>query len=264
MSLTSGPAQGGKMVAGEEMPVTVEDKQPTTWALTPGAGWKDQVAGAVDRLSLALARHWLAIFNLMLAVFVGLAFLAPVLMQVGAPAAGRAIYWLYSLTCHQLPERSFFLFGPQATYRLEELEALGALPAGLSVFQRQALHFPGSPQMGYKVALCQRDVAVWGSMLVAGVLFALVRGWLWRRRVASLPRLPLWAYALCLVPLAIDGGTQLVGWRESTWQLRLVTGGLFGAATVWLAYPYVQEAMDDVLRGLKERSRQVMGGSGEG
>lgn len=242
----------------------VEDKQPTTWAFPPRVGWREQVARAVDRLSVALARHWLAAFNLVLAFFVGLAFLAPVLMWIGAPAAGRLIYWLYSPTCHQLPERSFFLFGPQATYRLEELEGLGVLPPGLSTLQRQALRFPGSPQTGYKVALCQRDVAIWGSMLVAGILFAVVRGWLWRRGVASLPRLPLWAYALCLVPLAIDGGTQLLGWRESTWLLRLGTGGLFGAATVWLAYPYVQEAMDDVLREAKMVGREEVGGSEQG
>jgi uncharacterized membrane protein len=46
--------------------------------------------------------------------------------------------------------------------------------------------------------------------------------------------------------MAVDGFTQLFGWRESDWLLRTITGCLFGMATVWLAYPYVQEAMDDV------------------
>ena len=32
--------------------------------------------------------------------------------------------------CHQLPERSFFLLGPQATYSLDELWALGAVSEG--------------------------------------------------------------------------------------------------------------------------------------
>jgi uncharacterized membrane protein len=79
------------------------------------------------------------------------------------------------------------------------------------------------------------------------LLFALVQRIL-RLEGRPLPKLPVWAYALMLVPIAVDGTTQLIGWRESTWLLRLLTGGLFGMATVALAYPYVQEAMDDVLR----------------
>ena len=88
--------------------------------------------------------------------------------------------------------------------------------------------------------------------MLSGLLFGLLRGRL-RPAGRPLPKLPLWGYALLLVPLAIDGGTQLIGWHESTWPLRLITGVLFGAATVWLAYPYVQDAMDDVLRSTAER-----------
>jgi len=167
------------------------------------------------------------------------------LMHVGATGPGRLIYLVYSLTCHQLPERSFFLFGPQGVYTVVELEARGALPAGLNIFQRELLRFIGTPEVGYKVAICERDVAIYGTILLAGLLFALVRRW-WGRNGRPSPKLPLWAYALLLIPLFVDGATQLIGLRESTWLLRLLTGGLFGLATVALAYPYVQEAMDDV------------------
>jgi uncharacterized membrane protein len=165
-------------------------------------------------------------------------------MHIGATGLGRLIYLAYSPTCHQLPERSFFLFGPQAVYSIPELEAAGAIPAGLSLVHRQLLRFVGSPETGYKVAFCERDAAMYGSILLAGLVFGMVRGsWAGRRRV---PKLPLRAYALFLLPMAIDGFTQLFGLRESTWALRLVTGILFGFGTVWLAYPYVQDAMDDV------------------
>ncbi len=36
---------------------------------------------------------------------------------------------------------------------------------------------------------------------------------------------------------ALDGLTQLVGWRESTWELRIATGVLFGIASGWFLYP---------------------------
>jgi uncharacterized membrane protein len=97
----------------------------------------------------------------------------------------------------------------------------------------------GNEQVGHKVALCERDVAIYGAVLAAGLLFALMRP---RLRPLSLR----W-FVLLALPMAIDGGTQLFGWRESNWWLRTLTGALFGAAAVWWAYPYIDEAMRDVL-----------------
>lgn len=82
---------------------------------------------------------------------------------------------------------------------------------------------------GHAMAFCQRDTAVYGSIALSGIAFAFVR-----ERLTPLP----WKwYLLALIPLGIDGITQSLGFRESNWALRLLTGGLFGAATVWLAYP---------------------------
>lgn len=205
-----------------------------------------RVAGAIDRLARWLARHWLATFNIFVAIFIGLPFLAPVLAHVGAAGPARLIYAIYAPTCHQLPERSFWLFGPQAVYTVPELESDGAPLTGLNILQRQALRFDGLPETGYKVAICQRDIAIYGGILLSGMLFGLLRSRLPRSR-HKLPKMPIWLFGLLLVPMFLDGATQLVGWRESFWTLRLVTGGLFGSAVVWLAYPYVQEAMEDIL-----------------
>ena len=200
----------------------------------------------MDRLARWLARHWLATFNVFVAIFIGLPFLAPVLAHTGATGPARLIYTIYAPTCHQLPERSFWLFGPQTVYTAAELESDGAPLDGLNILQRQAARFNGLPETGYKVAICQRDIAIYGGILLSGVLFGLLR-----RRLPSssrkLPKLPIWLFGFLLVPMFLDGATQLVGWRESSWLLRLLTGGLFGSAVVWLAYPYVQEAMDDIL-----------------
>jgi uncharacterized membrane protein len=213
-----------------------------------------RIADAIDRLVAWMARHWLTIFNTIVALFVAVPFLAPVLMQLGsaggcAPCTGaaRVIYILYSPACHQLPERSYFLFGPQATYTVGELEASGVVPAGLNILQRQMLRTPGATDLGYKVALCERDVAIFGSLLLGGLVFGLARSIL-HRRGREVPRLPIWAYLVALAPMVIDGVTQLFGLRESNWILRSITGMLFGLATVWLAYPFVQEAMADVSR----------------
>jgi len=156
--------------------------------------------------------------------------------------------------------QSFFLFGPSGVYSTIELEAKGAVPAGLNIVQREMLRYVGNPEIGFKVAFCERDVAIYGTILLAGLLFGAVRA-AYQRRGKRLPKLPLWAYGLMALPMVIDGTTQLFGLRESAWWLRLLTGALFGAATVWLAYPYVQEAMEDVIRTTPTRAHPQTGQS---
>jgi uncharacterized membrane protein len=45
-----------------------------------------------------------------------------------------------------------------------------------------------------------------------------------------------------------------VGWRESTWLLRSITGALFGFASVWLLYPRLEQAMQEVQATLQAAS----------
>jgi uncharacterized membrane protein len=122
------------------------------------------------------------------------------------------------------------------TYTLEELWALGSLTPSDDIFARQL--FLGSAEIGYKMALCERDVAMYGGMLAAGLAFGLVR-----KRLRPLPFL---AFLLSLIPLAIDGGTQLFMLRESNWLLRMLTGGLVGVAAVWMLYPHLETAFADI------------------
>ena len=58
---------------------------------------------------------------------------------------------------------------------------------------------------------------------------------------------------LLIAPMALDGFTQLFGFRESTWELRVVTGTLFGIASVWLIYPHLQTGMAEMAAVLERR-----------
>lgn len=187
-------------------------------------------------LVIGMARHWLAIFNTVWAIYLFTPFLAPIFMQLGWEAPASVIYAIYSVLCHQLPDHSYFLFGPSLVPQSPELIA-GGMTASASLFVERA--FIGSPEVGWKVALCQRDVAIYAGVLLAGISYAFVR-----RRARPLP---FKVFVLLVLPMAVDGLTQLVGWRESTWLLRTVTGALFGVAAVYLAYPYVEDAMQEVL-----------------
>ena len=195
------------------------------------------IVRAADGLVLFIARHWLAMFTIAWTIYLVLPFLAPTFARIGWTAPAQVIYSIYSFTCHQLPDHSYFLFGPTPTPDEAQLVAAG-MSASPNLFLQRV--FIGNESVGYKVALCQRDVAIYAGVVVAGLLFAALR-----RRVR---RLPLSLYLLLLLPIAIDGGSQLIGLRESNWLLRTLTGALFGAASVWIAYPYIDDAMQDVIR----------------
>jgi uncharacterized membrane protein len=212
-------------------------------AQQPVTGWKRDLVLFTDRQIYHLSRHWLAVFIFLVGLYIALPILAPVLMAKGAPEVGRWIYVLYRPACHQLPERSFFLFGAKPVYTLDELWALGAVDRSDDIFVRQ--RFVGNPEVGFKVAICERDIALYGGMFLASIAFGLVR--------KRLRPLSLIIFGLCLLPMAIDGGTQLILLRESTWLLRVLTGWLAGVASVWLVYPHLERAFAEVRLQANER-----------
>jgi uncharacterized membrane protein len=90
--------------------------------------------------------------------------------------------------------------------------------------------------LGYQMCLCTRCLAIYSSLLSGGILLALLRE---SRRIPSLN----WKYwLLAMLPMALDGGTQLFGLRESNLALRLLSGALFGMATAWFLFPQIEEA----------------------
>ena len=218
-----------------------------------------QKMSGADRFGFWLSNHYMFIFNMLVLLYVGLPFLAPVFMKLALPGLAKAIYALYSPLCHQLAFRSFFLFGEQLFYP-RALANLGGLISYEKITGQEVVNllaarsFIGNETMGYKVALCQRDVAIYGAILLFGIIFVLAR-----RNIKPLPWY-LWI-VFGLVPIGIDGFSQLPGllqnhlpdWiviRESTPLLRLITGGMFGLATAWYVYPILHETMLETRRVL--------------
>ncbi|MEM7128110.1 MAG: DUF2085 domain-containing protein [Chloroflexota bacterium] len=197
---------------------------------------KPTFVSIVNRLVYGIARHWLTIFNTLWGLYVLFPLLAPILMATGLTTPARIIYSVYSFACHQLPDHSYFFFGSHLTPSLSQLEAAG-MPSGLNFFQQRL--FLGNDQIGFKSAICQRDIAIYGAVFLGGIAYSY-----WGQRGR---RIRWYVYILLLAPMAIDGTTQLIGLRESNWWLRTLTGMLFGLATVWFAYPHIQGAMDEAL-----------------
>lgn len=211
------------------------------------------VFSGADRFSLWFTRHYMALINFLVFLYVGIPFLAPVLMKAGAETPARVIYTVYSPLCHQLAFRSFFLFGEQLYYPRELANIYGSLSyeevtGSQTIDLLEARRFIGNGTLGYKVALCQRDVAIYGSILLFGLLFS-ISG----RRIK---KIPWYIWVAGLVPIGVDGVSQLPGlmrslmpgWvmiRESTPLLRLITGGIFGWMTAWYLFPLIEESMQE-------------------
>jgi uncharacterized membrane protein len=231
---------------------------------------KGQAGSFGDRIYYWLARHYLALLNVVLFLYVGLPFLAPVLMKAGATGAARVIYRVYSPLCHQFGFRSFFLFGEQPYYPLQEAGLSGVKNfqevtgiEGVSnpydVARLQARQFTGSEGVGFKVALCERDVAIYGSMLLFGLVYGLTG-----RRLRGLHWIA-WVL-LALGPIGLDGVSQIVSqfnwpwlaealpYRESTPFLRVLTGFLFGFGTAWFAFPNIEESMGETRKLLIKKA----------
>lgn len=213
-----------------------------------------------DRFSRWFSDHYMILLNLFTFLYVFFAFLAPVLMKVGAQAPAKVIYKVYSPLCHQLAFRSFFLFGEQPYYPRALAGVDGVITYGQATGFAEndintARDFLGNEAMGYKLALCERDIAIYGAILLFGIVFSLTG-----KKIKPLPWY-LWIL-IGLGPIGLDGFSQLLSqtglgifsWlplRESTPLLRALTGALFGLGTIWFGLPYLEESVRENRRDMQ-------------
>ncbi len=233
----------------------------------------------LNRMVYWLSCHWLLSVSVLIGIWVGLPWLAPLFMDIGWTGAGKAIYLLYATQCHQLPQRSLFLFGADPMYSLTEVQAAWQNTNDPLVLRQ----FTGNLAMGWKVAWSDRMVYMYTTILLWGGLF-----WLFRKRLKTLP---LWGFALLLMPMVIDGATHTIsdltagiglGFRDSnswlatltnnafpatfyagdafgsfnSW-MRLVTGLLFSLGMVWAFYPRLHSSFGSTAKQIADKLQKA-------
>jgi uncharacterized membrane protein len=166
-------------------------------------------------IAMFFVRHWLGILIVLVALFTVPIVGVPFLESLNIPilnTVSDVVFHLYGgPVCHQMPERSLFIFG-------------------------------------YQMTVCARCFAIYVTFLAGCILFAFVR--------TKLKPWNIILYILLCVPMGIDGTTQLFGieiprrigpgWEliwmaQSTNELRLLTGAIFGLASALFVLPYLQE-----------------------
>jgi len=143
-----------------------------------------------------LLHYWAHMLTLVLGLIVFIALLIPFLSYLGLDVIAKPLFFALHAICAQIPSHSFFI-------------------------------------LGHQLGLCARNLAIYSSMFLGGLVFVLSK--------KRLPGIPWWVWVLMMLPMAWDGTTQLFGWRESTWALRVITGTLFGLGNVWFALPLLQK-----------------------
>lgn len=159
-----------------------------------------RVSALADGALGFLSRHWLALVNGALLVFIGLAALAPIGYSLGLTGPSAEVFTIYRFFCGQTPSHSFYI-------------------------------------AGYQMCLCSRCLAIYSSLLMVGLLIALTRHTPQRHFIRPISW-KLWVMGM--IPMALDGGTQLFGLHESNLFLRLLTGVIFGAMTGWFILPQIE------------------------
>ena len=233
------------------------------------------------------SRHWLLTLSITLIFFNGFPWLAPIFMEWGWERAGHIIYLVYGFLCHQMPQRSFFLFGSSPMISLESVQSLWQESTNPLVLRQ----FVGSADVGWKVAWSDRMVYMYGSPLLFGFAFWPLR---WRLRSLSVKGLLLF-----LLPMALDGTSHLLsdvlggvggGFRYTnewlatltnnvfpatfyvgdafgsfnSW-MRLISGILFGLGIVWFAYPHLHQTFNETANqiALKFQKAEVRSSLGD-
>jgi len=211
-----------------------------------------------------LCDHWIKIFLIASGLWTALPFLAPILMNAGWTQPANALYSFYSLFCHQLPERSFFLFGQKTMYSLTEILFAWQNNIDSHILRK----FVGTSEMGWKVAWSDRMIYFYGSIWFFGLLW-----WPLRQRVKQAP---WWGFLLLLLPMVVDSMSHAISDIAGIWQgfrdtnmwlvaltdnafpitfyagdalgsfnswMRFITGILAAFGVVWFAFPFINDAL---------------------
>lgn len=145
--------------------------------------------------------YWALAITVVLGMVVLAALSVPLLTYLGLNGLAKPIFYSLHLICAQIPSHSFYI-------------------------------------LGHQLGMCARNMAIYSSMCVGGLVFVLSK--------KRLQGIPWWFWVLLVLPMAWDGLTQMFGLRESTWELRVLTGALFGFGNMWFALPFIQRTLEEI------------------
>lgn len=175
-------------------------------------------------------------------------FIPPIFMKLKFNTTGEILYKVYSIFCHQMPDRAIYIGGKKLLYSENEMISYGYSvmnsndPVRINTESRK---FYGNEEMGYKLGYCVRDWGIYTGIIFTLILIIVVN--------FNFSKIYLPIRIFLLIPMIVDGIVQLVSailfyysiipevFYESTNILRIITGLLFGIGFSLLCFPFIKE-----------------------
>lgn len=256
---------------------------PALPAGTPLTDTQRQRAIRMVQMTRWVLEHWIILFSVAFGALMVAPFLAPLFMSLGWDTPARLIYSMYSVLCHQMAQRSFFLFGQQQPFTMYTINQLPLTVSSTNspVDMATLRAFIGNASLGWKVAWSDRMVYMYVAFWVSGMAYGILR------RNYRIRPLSLLGFVLFLAPMGLDGTTHFLsditsglnsGFRyDNQWLatltghllpntfyigdsfgsfnswMRLFTGLCFGIGVAWFMFPRIDEAMRETAALLREK-----------
>ncbi|MEM4295469.1 MAG: DUF2085 domain-containing protein [Candidatus Anstonellales archaeon] len=189
------------------------------------------------------------IYTIFIFILLISAFLTPFFAFYGYKGIASFFYNAFALTCHQYPYRSLALFPlDNSINNCITKEGLPVFTMYTKIFAKDyngPFYFnrseigliraeictkikeeTGDILIGYKFPVCARDLGIFMGMALTTLAF--------RRGGENKDEIRMAYIILLIIPLAIDGSGQFLGFWESTNDIRIITGLLFGAGITLL------------------------------
>ncbi len=196
-------------------------------------------------MAIASAKLPYVLFLAAMLLFNALYFATAYLASTGNPSSD-GLYLAFGPTCHQLISRSLCLFKSHAdgSYSIGDcLQTAELLPS-------KATEVKYADKTGYKIPVCSRDVAIYTAMLVGLLALPFIK------KVETEDWPNKWILVAAALPTAIDGTTQLLGFRESTNLLRLITGAIIGIALPFFILPILNSLYAFIKEKLEKEQKK--------
>ncbi|MDD5171434.1 MAG: DUF2085 domain-containing protein [Candidatus ainarchaeum sp.] len=163
-----------------------------------------------------------------------------------------AAYDAFAYTCHQKLSRSLCVFSDGDGYWIGDCtNQTGGYVA--TAADRRIVEVRTDSIVGYKMPVCARDFGLYGAMLLGAIIYPFVR------KLDDKTIYPAIYLILAIVPLALDGGIQLVSEigilpfvYESSNAIRLLTGAIAGFAATFYAIPMLMNMFGSSNDGKKK------------
>ncbi|MBU0532218.1 DUF2085 domain-containing protein [Candidatus Micrarchaeota archaeon] len=175
-----------------------------------------------------------AIYTLFFLILVGSIVLTPLLAFDNDV---NSIYKAFSYTCHQKLSRTLCVFKDvESLWIADCTPQTGDYTPGFDERREITVEMDGA--IGYKMPVCSRDWGLYAAMLLGTLVYPIVR------EIKERKMLPPILLVIAIMPLAVDGGLQLISEMgflpfiyESTNAIRLFTGIVAGFAASLYAIP---------------------------